>query len=56
MKIDKSGTKETNLSLALDFLSFLIELGHFFFVYPASKRTCGITTTYYYQINKDLYS
>jgi hypothetical protein len=52
MKIEKRETKETNLSLALDFLSFLIELCCFFFVCPASKSTCGITTTYYYRRTK----
>jgi len=38
MKIDERRTKKTNLSLAFDFLSFLIELRRFFLVFPASKE------------------
>ena len=37
MKIDERGTKRANLSLALDFLSFLIEFCRLLFVCSTSK-------------------
>ena len=55
MKIDRRGTKETNLSLVLDFLSFLIELRYFFFVCPAKEHLSNHSNILLSK-NIDLYS